>query len=135
MSTSLSNNLLVSGTNGLFLISPLVLGQLSEDSMETGSISSGIAPRQFKSKLEEALTAKQESEAKVAALQEKIGLLESGGLKDGRVCTYQQDTVALCGRLPSSQLREPTTSVLSRLSLKWNDAVGVVIPRKSPSKN
>ena len=92
------------------LISTLALGQLSEDSMETGSISSGIAPRQFKSKLEEALTAKQESEAKVAALQEKIGQLESGTgpLKDGRVCTYQQNTVALCGRLLDSQSRVPT---------------------------
>ena len=60
------------------------LGRLSEDSMEMGSGSSGMAPRQFKSKLEDALTAKQESEAKVAALQEKITQLESGmgNLKD-----------------------------------------------------
>lgn len=62
----------------------LRLGRLSEDSMEMGSGSSGMAPRQFKSKLEDALTAKQESEAKVAALQEKITQLESGmgNLKD-----------------------------------------------------
>ncbi|KAI0214816.1 diaphanous related formin [Lamellibrachia satsuma] len=64
-------------------VEPLI-GRLSEDSMEMGSGSSGMAPRQFKSKLEDALTAKQESEAKVAALQEKITQLESGmgNLKD-----------------------------------------------------
>ena len=54
-------------------------GRLSEDSLEMGgSGSTGMAPRQFKSKLEDALTAKQESEAKVAALEEKIAQLESG---------------------------------------------------------
>ncbi|KAK2178702.1 hypothetical protein NP493_533g01102 [Ridgeia piscesae] len=59
-------------------VEPLI-GRLSEDSLEMGgSGSTAMAPRQFKSKLEDALTAKQESEAKVAALEEKIAQLESG---------------------------------------------------------
>ena len=54
----------------------LCSGKLSEDSIEVGA-ASGVAPRQFKSKLEEALTAKQESEAKVATLEEKVKQYET----------------------------------------------------------
>ena len=37
----------------------------------------GVAPRQFKSKLEEALTAKQESDAKVSTLEAKVKQYET----------------------------------------------------------
>ena len=52
--------------------------------MEESSAVAGVAPRQFKSKLEEALTAKQESEAKVASLENKVKQYESevGELKE-----------------------------------------------------
>ncbi len=36
----------------------------------------GVAPRQFKSKLEEALTAKQEADAKVTTLEGKVQAYE-----------------------------------------------------------
>ena len=55
---------------------PLFSGKLSEDSVEDSAIS-GVAPRQFKSKLEEALTAKQESEAKVSTLENKLKQYEA----------------------------------------------------------
>ena len=49
---------------------------MSDDSSEDGtSISS--APRHFKSKLEEALTAKQEFEARVSTLDEKVKQYEA----------------------------------------------------------
>jgi len=54
----------------------LFLGKLSDDISEDGtSVSS--APRHFKSKLEEALTAKQEFEAKVSTLDEKVKQYEA----------------------------------------------------------
>ncbi len=51
-------------------------GKLSEDSLEEGSAVAGVAPRQFKSKLEEALTAKQEADAKVTTLESKVQAYE-----------------------------------------------------------
>ena len=45
--------------------------------MEEGSAVAGVAPRQFKSKLEEALTAKQESDAKVTTLEGKVQQYEA----------------------------------------------------------
>ena len=59
------------------LISCVVSGKLSEDSLEEGSAVAGVAPRQFKSKLEEALTAKQESDAKVSTLEAKVQQYET----------------------------------------------------------
>jgi len=54
----------------------LVLGKLSDDNSEDcASVAS--APRHFKSKLEEALTAKQEFEAKVSTLHEKVKQYEA----------------------------------------------------------
>jgi len=49
----------------------LSTGKLSDDACEDGSTGS-LAPRLFKSKLEDAITMKQESEAKVATLEEKV---------------------------------------------------------------
>ena len=51
-------------------------GKLSDDSSEDGT-SMSTAPRHFRSKLEEALTAKQESEAKVTTLSEKVAQYEA----------------------------------------------------------
>ena len=51
-------------------------GKLSEDSNDEHSLTSGVAPRQFKNKLEEALTAKQEFEAKNATLENKVKTYE-----------------------------------------------------------
>ena len=45
-------------------------------SAEDGGLSSGVAPRNFKSKLEEALTAKQEFEAKSVTLEDRVKKLE-----------------------------------------------------------
>lgn len=56
-------------------VEPLI-GKLSEDSDEN-SLTSGVAPRDFKSKLEEALTAKQEFEARVATLDNKVKAYEA----------------------------------------------------------
>jgi len=54
----------------------LCAGKLSDDnSEESTSVSS--APRHFRSKLEEALTAKQEFEAKVSTLAEKVKQYEA----------------------------------------------------------
>ena len=52
-------------------------GKLTEDSVEEGSSYGGVAPRHFKNKLEEALTAKQESEAKLTTLEEKVKQYEA----------------------------------------------------------
>jgi len=58
------------------LLHLMMLGKLSDDISEDGtSVSS--APRHFKSKLEEALTAKQEFEAKVSTLDEKVKQYEA----------------------------------------------------------
>ena len=66
-------------------------GRLSEDSLEEG-VASGVAPRHFKSKLEEALTAKQESEAKVGALEDKVKQYEVGvEWAENRVCEASFD--------------------------------------------
>lgn len=51
-------------------VDPLI-GRLAEDSLEEGG-GSGPTPRNFKNKLEDALTAKQESEAKVGTLESKV---------------------------------------------------------------
>jgi peptidoglycan hydrolase CwlO-like protein len=51
-------------------------GKLSEDASDENS-SISAAPRHFRSKLEEALTAKQEFEAKVATLNEKVKQYEA----------------------------------------------------------
>jgi len=54
----------------------VALGRLSDDvSEDSTSVSS--APRHFRSKLEEALTAKQEFEAKVSTLDEKVKQYEA----------------------------------------------------------
>ncbi len=68
-----------------------ISGKLSEDSLEEGSNTVGVAPRQFKSKLEEALTAKQEFEAKVVSLEHKVKQYETemGELKE-KVGTWHQ---------------------------------------------
>ena len=49
----------------------------------------GVAPRQFKSKLEEALTAKQESDAKVSTLEAKVKQYETelNEIKERVSCT------------------------------------------------
>ena len=67
------------------------LGKLSDDSVEDGAISS-VAPRQFKSKLEEALTAKQESEAKVATLMAKLQQYETD-VKDYKHKVWHERTL------------------------------------------
>jgi len=48
-----------------------------EEGSQGGSRESSTAHRHFKSKLEEALTAKQEFEAKMTSMDEKMKLLES----------------------------------------------------------
>jgi diaphanous 2 len=59
-------------------VEPLI-SQLAEDSMAggDGGGGGGAAPRNFKNKLEEALTAKQESEARAVSLEEKLKLAET----------------------------------------------------------
>ena len=58
--------------------------------MEGEGLAGAVAPRQFKSKLEEALTAKQEADAKVSTLEEKLKQYESetADLK-GRVSIHE----------------------------------------------
>jgi len=56
-------------------VEPL-LGKLSDDTSEDGSLVSS-APRHFRSKMEEALTAKQESEAKLVTLSDKVKQYEA----------------------------------------------------------
>ena len=58
-------------------VTTICAGKLTEDSMEEGSSHGGVAPRHFKNKLEEAITAKQESEAKVATLEDKVKQYEA----------------------------------------------------------
>ena len=54
----------------------LSLGNLDKDSVE-GESTNNLAPRKFKNKLEEALTAKQEMEAKVTTLEAKVKMYEA----------------------------------------------------------
>ena len=48
----------------------VITGRLTEDRLEDGDMVA--APRGFKSKLEDALTAKQEAEARVTSLEERL---------------------------------------------------------------
>ena len=57
-------------------VEPLI-SQLAEDSMATEGGGGMGAPRNFKNKLEEALTAKQESDARAISLEEKLKQAEA----------------------------------------------------------
>ena len=57
-------------------VDPLI-SQLGEDSVTGEGGGGGAAPRNFKNKLEEALTARQESDARAASLEEKLKQAET----------------------------------------------------------
>ncbi|ELU08897.1 hypothetical protein CAPTEDRAFT_225699 [Capitella teleta] len=58
-------------------VEPLI-GKIQDDSHDDGgSLGGGVAPRHFKNKLEEALTAKQESDAKLSTLEDKCKQYET----------------------------------------------------------
>ena len=64
-------------------------GRLQEDTFEDGAALPAGAPRHFRQKLEENITAKQEAEAKVASLEAKVRQYEAqlGIIKD-TVCRH-----------------------------------------------